>query len=368
MKIVHSADLHLGYRQYGFHQREEDFYKIADHIAKRALALKADAMILAGDIFDAPKPPAVAVECVCNVVRKLNKANIPVLGIDGNHDSVGGNWLNVCNIEPLGIGSTTMFHSIDGITIAGINAMRPSMFHNTIDKLVANNVHVDILVIHQTLGEFADFDAESITAMEIAGKLAKIGVRYVAMGDLHDYHETVVGGIRFVYPGAPEVNAMDEKHDKVFSIIDITKDELKTSFEPLPTRPIIDISLDEEKELDTLLTTLDTKKDPLAIIWYDPEKRDLAKRAEKLLREKEILYRICPLAIGTENTIAAQLARQNFERKGAMLQLKDAVCAFFEENSEQYQLVFQLLNAPDNIAGIIKQYLDSKGITLEQIK
>jgi len=361
MKIIHTADWHFGYRQYGFRERETDFYAAGSYVGQRAIELKADAIVLSGDIFDMPKPPAVAVVEVCNIVADMKGEGIEVYGIDGNHDSVRGNWLHVCGITPL----ESTPRMVADVLIAGIPALRPSVFNEAVDQLVEEGTHIDVLCIHQALGEFADFEAQDITALELAGKLAKIGVRYVAMGDIHDYHETVVGGIRFVYSGATEVNAIDESHDCSFSVIDITGDEIKTGYEPVVTRPIIEMHLKEEKELDALLAELNTEQTPLAVIWYEPEARELAKRAEKILREKNVLHRICPLSAASKGSIIGQLARQGFERKGAMSQLKDAVVAFFEESSDEYQLVFQLLAAPDSVTEIVKQYFESKGVTIE---
>ena len=226
MKIIHTADLHLGYRQYGFPKREQDFYGALGHVVYRAVDLKADVVLFAGDCFDAPKPPAYAVRVLSHFVTLLQKQNITVVGIDGNHDNTNNNWLHVCGILPLG----QQPYEKDGIRIAGIPATRPSVFHKKVDELIASNEKIDVLAIHQALGEFADFEANAITAMDLAPKLTKLGVRYVAMGDIHDYKETVVGGIRFVYSGSTEMNALDEDRNKTFSVVDITPTEIKTAY------------------------------------------------------------------------------------------------------------------------------------------
>jgi len=358
MKFIHTADWHYGYRQYGFPQREEDFYIVGQHIKKRALELQVNALVIAGDIFDSPKPPAYAVWHVCQIVRELREADILVYGIDGNHDAAKGYWLGVCGIQELG----PKAHVVKGIKIAGVHATRPTLFKKALEQMSANNWHADVFVLHQALGEFADFEAQDLTALELSAPLGGLGVRYVAMGDIHDYKETVVGGVRFVYPGAPEINAIDEQHDKSISIVDITKDELKTALEPLPTRSVLETHLQEEKNLDNLLAEIDKANQPLAVVWYDPDVRELAKRAEAILRDKDIMYRICPLSRGKSTTLAAQLNRQGFERKGSLAQLKSAVGAFFDESSDQYQLVFQLLETPDSVTDVVKQYLQSKGV------
>jgi hypothetical protein len=103
-----------------------------------------------------------------------------------------------------------------------------------------------------------------------------------------------------------------------------------------------------------------TKSDnpPFVVGWYSADKRDIAKRAEELLNNAGIMYRIMPYAGGRD----AKNASDTFERKGAMLQLKDAVAAFFDTGTDEYELVFQMLGAPDNTRDIIKTYMKDKGV------
>lgn len=363
MKFIHVADIHAGYRQYGFVERETDFYQAASHVAKRAVELKVDGVIISGDLFDMPKPPAAAVREISALIRTLRKHDIPTYGIDGNHDSVGGAWLEVCGIAPLDKGPIEL---PGGIILAGIPYMRPAAFHAEMDKLVQSGQHIDILAIHQALGEFADFADQDITAVEIAGKLGRLGVRYVAMGDIHDYHETEVGGVRFVYPGATEVNALDETHDCSFSIVDITKDSIATSYEPIPIRLVHELYLKDENQINSLLEDIDrTDESPLVIIWYEPEAKPLATRAESVLKSKHIMHLVRPLAARARGTLAEKMAKQSFERKGAMQQLNGAVETFFEQKSDRYELVFQMLNSPGTVPDIVNKYFESKDVQLE---
>jgi DNA repair exonuclease SbcCD nuclease subunit len=361
MRFIHTADWHISYRQYGFPEREQDIYRAVECIATAAIASKVDVVLIAGDLFDNVKPQGYAVEFVQNTVRRLKDIGIDVWGIDGNHDATNNEWLRVCGIRSL---SGKLYSpGPDAPVFYGIDATRPALFHAKIDEQIKQGAKIDVLVIHQALGEMADFDSKEITAFELAPKLQQLGVRYVAMGDIHDYKEMVVGGIRFVYPGAVEVKAIDEDHDKSYSVVEITKDTLHTAYVPIPTRAIVEVNLREQADLDNLLAGISTPgRTPLMVVWYTPEARDLAKRAEAVLKDKEIMYRIVPLSTSAVGTITEQLARQSLDRKDALTQLRDAVKAFFEEGSDQYQLVLQMLGTPDNTVNIMKQYLKSKGV------
>ncbi len=51
-RILHTADTHLGYRQYGLEERREDFSRAFQQIIEIAISEKADALVHAGDLFD----------------------------------------------------------------------------------------------------------------------------------------------------------------------------------------------------------------------------------------------------------------------------------------------------------------------------
>jgi DNA repair exonuclease SbcCD nuclease subunit len=75
--FVHAADLHLGYSQYGLEARRQDFDN----------AFKPDFMIIAGDLFHQPRPSNVTLENTIKSFKRLKDAGIPVLTVDGSHDS-----------------------------------------------------------------------------------------------------------------------------------------------------------------------------------------------------------------------------------------------------------------------------------------
>ncbi len=106
MKIVHVADTHLGRRRLGGRLPDQDFADALAAIVTTAIAERADAFLIAGDLFDAPRiePPSLhqAMDCL----RPLRDAGIPVIAIEGNHDklsphSQGPTWLHFLADEEL---------------------------------------------------------------------------------------------------------------------------------------------------------------------------------------------------------------------------------------------------------------------------
>ena len=87
MKLLHTSDWHLGKKLDGFSRMEEqqavlrELCEIADHE-------QADAILIAGDLFDTFNPPADAVDLFYKTLKQLARnGRRPVIAIAGNHDS-----------------------------------------------------------------------------------------------------------------------------------------------------------------------------------------------------------------------------------------------------------------------------------------
>ena len=85
--FVHAADLHLGYSQYGLEARRQDFDDAFRELVDRTIELKPDFMIIAGDLFHQARPSNHTLENTIRSFKRLKDAGIPVLTVDGSHDS-----------------------------------------------------------------------------------------------------------------------------------------------------------------------------------------------------------------------------------------------------------------------------------------
>lgn len=87
MKILHTADWHLGKRLDSFYRLEEQ-RDVLNEICELADNENVDAVIIAGDLFDAFNPPVEAIELLYKTLKRLtNNGKRPVIAIAGNHDS-----------------------------------------------------------------------------------------------------------------------------------------------------------------------------------------------------------------------------------------------------------------------------------------
>ncbi len=86
MRIVHTADWHVGRLWKGLHRLDEAA-RVLDHLARYLEREQIDLLLVAGDVFDVPNPGAEAEAIVFGFFRRLGARQIPVVVIAGNHDS-----------------------------------------------------------------------------------------------------------------------------------------------------------------------------------------------------------------------------------------------------------------------------------------
>jgi exonuclease SbcD len=87
MKILHTADWHLGRYLHGVSLLEDQIH-VLDQLVDLATKEKVNVVVIAGDVYDRSVPPADAVAVLDNVLTQLVAVSgIPVILIAGNHDS-----------------------------------------------------------------------------------------------------------------------------------------------------------------------------------------------------------------------------------------------------------------------------------------
>ena len=86
MKLLHIADLHLGKTLNDVSFLEDQVYAL-DQIAGIAMQEHADAVLIAGDVYQKASPPSEAMAVFDRFITQLVSRNIRVFIISGNHDS-----------------------------------------------------------------------------------------------------------------------------------------------------------------------------------------------------------------------------------------------------------------------------------------
>lgn len=87
MRILHTADWHLGKIVNGMHMTNDQAY-VLEQFTRIIEKYSPDVIIIAGDIYDRSIPPKEAVDLLDQTFSRLiNTFRIPILVISGNHDS-----------------------------------------------------------------------------------------------------------------------------------------------------------------------------------------------------------------------------------------------------------------------------------------
>src|SRR5690606_29533236 len=87
MRILHTADWHLG-KKLDFFSRLEEQKEVLQEICSIADLQEVDLVVVSGDLFDTFNPSVEATELLYKTLKRLtNQGNRPVIAIAGNHDS-----------------------------------------------------------------------------------------------------------------------------------------------------------------------------------------------------------------------------------------------------------------------------------------
>lgn len=91
IRILHLADLHLGYEppweRHAESQRRERDARLAKAVAW-AMDRDIDLVLIAGDLFETHRPPAPLVDSVIANLQQLVDAGIQLVTLPGNHDEI----------------------------------------------------------------------------------------------------------------------------------------------------------------------------------------------------------------------------------------------------------------------------------------
>jgi len=86
VRILHMADVHLGYQQYNSRERFNDFGRAFLHAVGQAKERRVGAVLLAGDLFEKRIVDPLAMRQAVEGLQELQAAHIPVIAVEGNHE------------------------------------------------------------------------------------------------------------------------------------------------------------------------------------------------------------------------------------------------------------------------------------------
>jgi exonuclease SbcD len=241
--FVHASDLHLGYAQYGLEARRQDFDNAFAELVEKTVELKPDFMIIAGDLFHQARPSNATLENTIRAFKRLRDAGIPVLTVDGSHDSapnaITGTILNPLDSAGLIIHlprhEGACWRKTDCCYVYGVpnfrsrrkteEALPEFLAENppTLDQAVSN-----IFVFHAAV-DLPNVKPPYIEA-EVSPALLPDGFNYYAAGHVHERFMGRFKSGLLAYSGCTETVSYDEaKYQKGFYHVKVSE---KGEFSP----------------------------------------------------------------------------------------------------------------------------------------
>ena len=356
MTFIHTADWHLGYNQYGMKIRAADFLKPLGEIADIAEREKADAVLVAGDIFDSYRPPADAVQAAREFGRRMADAGIPVLSIDGNHDLSGGRWARLCGFTPLeqDTAEGTPMVNVAGTWFAGIDFCRTQQLIEKLKALQERgcDLHGGVLTLHMEIAELAAYST-ALSMRDLEPLFDAINVGYVALGHIHNpVRVTTEAGRAYLYPGSTEMNDISELGPKSVTVVEtLPGGGYKCEPLVLATRRFEIMDVDTDEGLDEKLARIMALPD---VFWL--VKVNLSAPGKPIVRVEEALkdrlYRILPYG--------NRSIEERVERATVVVGLKDAIGKFFEPDSDEAALISRMIDTPEAVKAIAEEYIKEK--------
>ena len=260
MRFLHLSDLHLGKRVCEFSMLDDQRY-ILEEILSLLDPHPVDAVLLAGDLYDKPVPPAEAVRLLDWFLTELAARKLPVFAISGNHDSaervafgshlLAGSRVYVSPVfegAPKPITLTDAYGPVDiyllpflkPATVRHVYPDEPIESYNdalgcVLRRCAPDPAHRSVLVAHQFVAGAAACESEepSVGGLDCVDAALFDGFDYVALGHLHSPQK--VGRDTLRYCGTPLKYSFSEAHQhKSATFVELgEKGDITLSTEPL---------------------------------------------------------------------------------------------------------------------------------------
>lgn len=263
MKFIHLSDLHLGKRVHEVSMLPEQA-ALLPQILQIVDEERADAVLLAGDVYDKTIPSAEAVNLLDRFLWELAQRQVPVLMISGNHDSperlsFAGRLLEHSGIhispvydgqvEPVTL--TDQHGPVDFWLLPFLKPIHVKRFYPdegiesytdacrvAVDRLPLDPTRRNVLLAHQfvTGGATCDSEELSVGGSDNVDAAVFAPFDYVALGHLHGPQN--IGSNRIRYCGTPlKYSFSEEHHHKSVTVVHLgPKGDLSLSLRPLVPR------------------------------------------------------------------------------------------------------------------------------------
>jgi len=317
MRLIHTSDWHLGRALHGESLLEHQA-TFLDWLLDQAVTHQADAVVVAGDIYDRAVPPQDAVELLDKTLAAFAGARIPMVLTSGNHDSAIRLGFGSALTEQAGIHLRTSVADITRPVIVtdahgetGIYGIPYLLPDAVMDELGAERSHASVLAaaaariredaarrgLSRTVVLAHAFvtnaePSESERDIRVGGigdapAAVLAGCSYLALGHLHGQQEVPVpkSSTKARYSGSPLAFSFSENQVKSVTLAEIDgAGTAATKLLPAPVpRPLRQV----RGRLADLLARASTDLADLAGAWVKVVLTDQVRPAAPMERLRE---------------------------------------------------------------------------------
>lgn len=268
MKLMHLSDLHLGKRLNEFSLLEDQSF-ILQQLVELVRREQPDCVLLAGDIYDKPVPPAEAVTLFDDFLNKLAQLTT-VCVTSGNHDSAerlafGAQLMREGGVHFCGLYTgepqcVTLQDAYGSVHIYLLPFLKPAhvrhclppteaeqvtTYHEAlrcaVERLHINAAERNVLVAHQfvTGAQTAGSEAVNVGGVDNIGAEVFAAFDYTALGHIHRAQN--VGSERVRYSGTPLKYSFAEwQQEKSVTLVELGE-KGSVSVTALPLAPLRDL-------------------------------------------------------------------------------------------------------------------------------
>ncbi len=245
--IVHTADLHLGSLFSSTPEvaaeRKGEQLDTLKQIMDICVSRNADALLIAGDMFDSMK---VDRRLLDDVKEMLSHYSVRIFITPGNHDPAtpdscyNEEWPENVHIFRGGMEKVEIPEKNTCVWGAGFT--KTSCDETLLRDFMPVSSRINVLVLHGELTSSEFSDSRYNPIFEEA--LKNCGADYVALGHIHGYEHYEYNDFLYCYPGAPAGRGFDETGEKGVLCGYAAKGFAHMDFYPLDSRQYFTEKLD----------------------------------------------------------------------------------------------------------------------------
>ena len=253
MRVIHIADVHLGYRAYnrinraGINAREADVFDAFRTTLARTAELQPDLILIAGDLFHAVRPSNMMIQYTFREFQLLrSKTNAPIVIIGGNHDTPRSADTG-CILDLLStIPDIYVVHGkYDQVKLENLDTSVFCLCHRAVPDISSLKIEPDpsskynVLMVHGTVDGIIKhaYDLHEIKRADVITDKWD----YIAFGHYHIFEELAPNAF---YSGSLEYTSTniwsETQKDKGFIEYDLAERKL-VHFHKVNTRDVIDL-------------------------------------------------------------------------------------------------------------------------------